>query len=224
VTCTGTVDKLDPERFAQHGVEKGAADMIRKTVGLILVALFSGCNDVGETPSDLKITINESPKSAYLLDFKILVHPGPFKNIKISAFHRVKNSECVKAQPLSGAVLPPELHVPLTAKKVGDEHYQAVFHLDALQNDDYFGLGVCRWKLQNLIVEFESPTTKFLATWPNGKDGKQDALPQSDYYLQADYFKKPDVGTVVFGEGPDFYLEKMGPKFRVTLSARKLGS
>jgi len=198
--------------------------MKNTALSLMLVMLLCSCAGSEKSISDPNIQLNDNPQSSYLLDFKLVKHPGPFNDLEATAHYRVENSECVKPLALSGAVLPPEHHIVLKLNKSGDDRYTATFHQDALLDADYFNLGICRWHLQNVTVKFKSAATQFLASISNSREELQSNTPKKEHYLNVDYFKKPGVGDMVFGEKSGFYLPKMGSQFQAILSAKKTGS
>jgi hypothetical protein len=112
----------------------------------------------------------------------------------------------------------------LQLKKVADDHYQTDFHLDAICDQDYLGFGICKWRFWNIGLEFSSPATTFTASLSNFEGSPKTIGLTEHFFLSRDYFKKPGVGSKVFGEKADFYSPEMGPQFRVTLSAEKLGA
>lgn len=195
--------------------------MKRGWVCLAIVLLICGCNDSKNVKPVPNIQLNANAKKSYGLDVWFIENPGPFKEIDITAHYRV-GDYCTPPELLSGAVLPPEHDIKLVVKKIDDGHFATVFHQDALRDDDYFGLGVCRWAIQNVTVKFKSPSTQFLASLSSRGGEIQADLPQTQYYLSSDYFKKPEVGDMVFGENAGFYLPSLGRQFRVILATKNM--
>jgi hypothetical protein len=197
---------------------------MKNAIAVLTAFLLSSCGPSSAEYSSPEIELNRSPKSTYLLDVKFDDAPGPFVEIRSRAFYEVTEPGCVRPLWGSGAVVRPQHNLLLPFKKVADDHYQAVFHLDAIRDQDYFGFGICRWSFQNIGLEFSSPATNFTASLSNSEGTPKTIGLTEQFFLSRDYFKEPDVGSKVFGEKADFYLPKMGPQFRVTLSAEKLGS
>ncbi len=195
--------------------------MKKQWVSLAVALLVCSCVDSNNVKPVPNIQLNVNPKKSYGLDVRFVENPGPFKEIDVTAHYRV-GDYCTPPEPLSGAVLPPEHSIKLAVKKVDDGHYSAVFHQDALRDEDYFGLGLCRWALQNVAVKFKSPSTQFLASLSSRGGEIQADLPQTQYYLSSDYFKKPQVGDIVFGEKAGFYLPSLGTQFRVILATKNM--
>jgi hypothetical protein len=164
--------------------------------------------------------LNAAPKATYQLDVGFSDIPAPAQEVQVFANYRVENA-CVKPQPISGAVLPPEHQLLIPVTKVSDQNYQTIFHLDALIDENYFELGVCQWRLQNVSLSFTSPTTKFLASLSMPLTNADEIAPKTEYFLNRDFSEKPKEMNVVFGEKADFYLAEMGPTFSVSLVAKK---
>ncbi|MCZ8324698.1 MAG: hypothetical protein O9283_05505 [Sphingomonadaceae bacterium] len=191
--------------------------MIRQAVAALLSALLlSGC---GRGANEPQIERNPGAVDAYRLDFRFEDAPGPFSKVRAVAVYRVENEECVKALPFSGAVLPPEYKLDLSLKPLGQDRYEALFHRDALRDADYFGLGLCRWKLQHVAIFFSSPATAFTAALFNPQDPADRIEPIQSHFLHRDYFNKPQPITLVFGERAGFYPPDQGAQFRIAISA-----
>lgn len=194
-----------------------------KWTSLSAILLICGCTNGQTSNVDPDIQLNSSPSQSYVVDIDFKNHPGPFSDVEATAHYRVGDG-CTPPLPFSGAILPPRHAMALVVKRINEDSYQATFHLDALRNEDYFGLGVCRWAFQNVSVRFKSPATQFIATYAGSKDGIPSNAKEVLHYLVADYFKMPEVGGLVFGERADWYRPKLGPQFQLILSANKAQS
>lgn len=192
----------------------------RVMVGALLALLASGCDSTADAPERPDVKLTQNPVQSYRLDIGFQDAPGPLTKIRALAFYRADNIPCAKPQPLSGAVLAPEHELPLTLEKLDDNRYRAIFHRDALRDEDYFGIGVCKWQLQNIALYFSSPTTDFTAALPVPKADAA-RLEVEEYFLNRDYAEKPEIMTVVFGEKAGFYRPEMGKQFKVTLAAEQ---
>jgi hypothetical protein len=223
-----TVQPYEQLKHKRHpnrtGFARTAMFMTKTAHALFSAMLLCGCGPTSEEYSSPEIVLNQSPKSTYLLDVKFDDAPGPFTEIRSRAFYEVTEPGCVRPLWGSGAVVRPHQSLLLQLKKVADDHYQAEFHLDAIRAEDYFGFGVCKWSFPIIGLEFSSPATNFTTSLSNFEGAPKTIGPTEHFFLSRDYFKKPDVGNLVFGEMADFYLPKWGSQFLVTLSAEKLGS
>lgn len=96
----------------------------------------------------IEIKENPHPGSAYRLTMVIENAPGPFGMVEGSAQYDVENRHaCGKRNPASGTVSR-MTHMPdLHWKPEGATTYIATVYPDLLVDEDYYGNGVCRWKL-----------------------------------------------------------------------------
>jgi hypothetical protein len=194
----------------------------KRSLRWVLATLWlTGCAQSQSGSKSPNVQLNSAPKSAYMLDIQFTDIPQPAQQIEVFGFYRVENAECVKALPLSGAVLPPEHRLVLPLHKVADGRYRTEFYQDALRDENYFDLGICRWRLQNIAAYFSSPATRFTASLSNSQSRDETTFSATRYFLHRDYFEKPKVGTIVFGEDADFYRPGLSKQFQVRLSAKK---
>jgi hypothetical protein len=192
---------------------------ISKAAFLVLLAmLLSGCGRTSADYSSPIVVLDQNPKTTYRLDFKFQGAPGPFTQITPRAFYQVTEPGCVRPLWGSGAVITPSHSLILPFNKI----YQAVFHLDAIRDQDYFGFGMCKWSFQNIGLEFSSPTTDFVAHVSKTPEAFGSFGPTGHFFLDRDYSKKPEIGSKVFAEEKDFYSPEMGSQFSITTSVEKL--
>lgn len=91
---------------------------------------------------------NSNPTAGFKVRLTIDNAPGPFEIIDVGGQFDVRNSnQCGKVIPAVG--LPGKIvnskNIPLT--RVGGEEYEGVIYLDTMQDEDYYGKGVCHWEL-----------------------------------------------------------------------------
>lgn len=195
--------------------------MVKRGIVSGLVALLaSGCGEMSAAPAPLDVKLAQKPTQTYRLDVAFKDAPGPIAKVRALALYRADNTPCARPQPLSGAVLAPEHRLLLPLEKIDGQRFRAVFHRDALMDEDYFGIGVCRWRLQNIAVHFSSPTTDFTAGLA-GPAANVARIQTEQYFLNRDYAEKPEPMTIVYGEAAGFYRRTMGPQFQVRLSAER---
>lgn len=173
------------------------------------------------TLPDIDIKQNISPKRSYALGINFSGLPGSISNLVATADYVVDNVECVPPQKISGARLRPEHSQQLTLQQVDNNLFATMIHADALQDEDYFGLGVCHWGLNWATIRFESPTTKFVGAI--SIDQIQAGSPVEQHYLASDFGKKPEPAVAVFGEETDIFRAEAGPRFILTLTPSEAG-
>ncbi|RST45009.1 hypothetical protein [Variovorax sp. DXTD-1] len=101
----------------------------------------------GQAMKKPDIKLNPHPKMRYEITLTIENAPGPFDAVEGSLDYQVQNDRCVPLQPVSGAKPTPSKHLPLAFTRISDKVYKGEFYADLLQDEDYFGLGICRWSL-----------------------------------------------------------------------------
>lgn len=88
------------------------------------------------------------PARPYLITMVIDNAPGPFASIEgIAQFDVENESQCGYINPHSGVSERITSNERFAVRKVADNHYQGVMYADLMQDEDYFGRGVCRWQL-----------------------------------------------------------------------------
>lgn len=93
------------------------------------------------------IKLNPHPKMRYEITLTIEDAPGPFDAVEGSAGYEVTNGSCVPLTSFSGATLVPTKNVPIALNRVNDKVYKGEIYIDLLEDEDYFGLGLCRWSM-----------------------------------------------------------------------------
>ncbi|MDL9998462.1 hypothetical protein QTI24_07620 [Variovorax sp. J22P240] len=90
---------------------------------------------------------NPHPKMRYEITLTIQDAPGPFESVEGYVYYEVTNKECSPENPISGTWgQRPTASIPLVFTPIADGVYTGTVYLDLLQDEDYFGLGVCHWK------------------------------------------------------------------------------
>jgi len=121
--------------------------MNRKRFFPVLILFFgitSACSSPMKNPD---IKMNPNPKFRYEFTVSIDGAPGPFDSITSSAQYQVMNPNCVPMQPGSGATPTISKSIPIVLERESDKLYKGSFETDAFEDENYFGLGVCRWQL-----------------------------------------------------------------------------
>ena len=113
-------------------------------LAILLALTTTACGQAMKQPD---IKLNPHPKMRYEITLTIEDAPGPFDAVEGSAGYQVANDRCVPLQPVSGARHTPRKHVPIALTRVSDKVYKGELYVDLLQDEDYFGLGLCRWSM-----------------------------------------------------------------------------
>jgi hypothetical protein len=106
----------------------------------------SGTSTVTKPAIDIKERPN--PQKAHRIEMIIENAPGPFAVIEGSAQYDVINHfECGYIDPVPGIASRINTHPPLVWTPTGDGRYETTVYEDLMVDEDYYGRGVCRWKL-----------------------------------------------------------------------------
>jgi hypothetical protein len=93
------------------------------------------------------IKSNPHPRMRYEITMIIEGAKGPFDSIETIAQYDIANDRCVPLTPISGATIAPDKSIPVHMTKVGENAYRGEVYTDQLVDEDYYGQGVCHWKL-----------------------------------------------------------------------------
>jgi hypothetical protein len=118
----------------------------------------------GAAMSKPDIKLNPQPRMRYEITIKVDNAPGPFDRVEGVVDYRVSNDNCVPLTPVTGATVAPEKRVPIVLIHSGENVYKGEIYADLLQDEDYYGRGVCHWSVvaasANLFVkqvDFSAP-------------------------------------------------------------------
>jgi hypothetical protein len=134
---------------------------------------------------------NPHPQQAYRITMTIENAPGPFAHMLGLAQFDVVNPECLPPpDDNDGHTWPvPTEGVEIPLQKVADNTYSGVVYADQMLDEDYFGHGVCRWKLIQAQVQLKATgakdETKFIADYPDAKLSTEE--PETVYFNKISY-------------------------------------
>ena len=159
---------------------------------------------------------NPNPKQRYDVTMTIQDAPGPFDSIQGYAVYQVLNDVCVALQPGSGARLAPYMRLPMTLTREG-ETYTGSFYADQMLDENYYGLGVCKWTLTIAGVELKARTNTFRAHLPIDANNVISSEPKRLYFLNSVY---TDLNVQNFHHDATAIRPEY-KQFSVTVTARK---
>lgn len=124
---------------------------------LAITALLSSLTPIayGATMTNPDIKLNPNPRMRYEVTAVIKDAPGPFDRIEGAVQYKVTDRKCVPLTPITGAAEFPEKRVPIELHRIDDHTYRGDVYVDLLQDEDYFGMGVCHWSLIGADVSFK---------------------------------------------------------------------
>jgi len=97
----------------------------------------------------------------YEITATVIDAPGTFERIEGHIDYKVLNGACVPLTPISGATVEPQTQSPVTFVRTGDNTFKGEIYVDRIQDEDYFGLGVCHWSVVGASVDFHHGEVNF---------------------------------------------------------------
>jgi hypothetical protein len=107
-----------------------------------------GASPMNTDASERTIELKErpDPQRAYRIVMTIRDAPGPFAFVEGSAQHDVTNHRaCGEINRSAGTISRINTNPPIDWQKISDTQYSAMVYADLMQDEDYFGRGLCRW-------------------------------------------------------------------------------
>ncbi len=156
-----------------------------RTKAALAALSFTACSAYGAAMNNPEIKLNPNPRMRYEVTVRIEDAPGPFDTVNGTVDYRVSNEDCVPMTPVTGATIPPSKRVPLKLVSIGNDTYRGELFADLLQDEDYFGKGVCHWSIVAAGVEARVKKMDFAASLP--KDQIFAHKPVTQYYSNRAY-------------------------------------
>lgn len=170
----------------------GIGALIKSVVKRLATALFLALLVItnaacGQSMKQPDIKLNPHPKMRYELTLSVQDAPGPFEST-MGYMEYETDKTCVPEQPISGHQSQVRFSIPFTFEQVDPTTYRGVVYLDMIQDEDYYGLGVCRWELMIVNVQLGAAG----AIFNQGFQGAKIAAQQSgaSYFLKRAYNDK----------------------------------
>lgn len=184
---------------------------------VLLLTLISSVYGAPVKSPDIKQ--NSHPRLRYEITLIIKDAPGPFDSIAGSVDYKVENDRCVPLTPISGATVVPEKSVPLILTRVSDNLYKGALYTDLLQDEDYYGMGVCRWRVVGAGVDLKVKNVDFShSIFLKDILAKQ---PVTRYFSNRSYFsadlERVDIGNAKRAD----FAEEAKDTFSVTLTVEE---
>ena len=121
------------------------------TAAVISVLSLNACGGSEKSMSiqeqtEARFQLNPHPKQAYRLRIKINDAPGPLVSMNDTYIRYMARDCSYVINHIEGVTSHPRKYVDIPLRQVGKDEYEASFYFDAVQDEDYFGEGVCHWK------------------------------------------------------------------------------
>ena len=184
--------------------------------------------------TEARFQLNPHPKQAYRLRIKINDAPGPLKLMRnMSVGYGARDCSYI-INHIEGASANPEKKVRAETRKLAEFEYEAIIYADAVQDEDYFGEGVCHWKAEGFGLGFQA-TGSPNETIFNFGDSLDDLIEKktlTKYYWKGGYpyFKNIDgsnsntENTVSFGGDTltDFSEDRWQDLFTIAVTLEEI--
>ena len=184
--------------------------------------------------TEARFQLNPHPKQAYRLRIKINDAPGPLKLMRnMSVGYGARDCSYI-INHIEGASANPEKKVRAETRKLAEFEYEAIIYADAVQDEDYFGEGICHWKPEGFGLGFQA-TGSPNETIFNFGDSLDDLIEKktlTKYYWKGGYpyFKNIDgsnsntENTVSFGGDTltDFSEDRWQDLFTIAVTLEEI--
>lgn len=173
---------------------------IRRTaISLLLVFMASACSAPAKT---LDIRQNPQPVKRFEITLTISKDaPGPFEAVSGSMQYEVdKDDSCAPKRPMIGLHDIPGQYPPVAFTRVDEHTYKGAAYTDLMQDDDYYGMGVCRWHMTFVTAELKNKNNRISLTPSislaeiNGQKSVTFYFPKA-VYTDSTSLSFPDGGT-----------------------------
>lgn len=113
-------------------------------------------------PQHPHIKLNPHPKVRYEITLTTKDAPGSFDSVEGYMSYEVANKQCAPFEKFVGIYRAPTgKHLPLLLIRITPHEYKGFAYLDLLQDEDYYGLGVCHWQIQNVGAQLKAGKMAF---------------------------------------------------------------
>lgn len=191
------------------------------TLFLLSALALPACGQSMKKQPDVHLKPN--PKLRYEIMLVIDKAPGPFDSV-VGHANFETDTDCVPEAPITaanyGSKYPLGHSVPVQLQPTGTRSYQGTIFMDWPEDEDYFGLGVCRWRFESFSAVMKVGEVRFGA-----EILAKDVVAQqstTEYYARGHYGKDSIRDFHVGGSR----LDQFAPGFRenvfsTTLTAKE---
>lgn len=157
---------------------------------LLFALSLSACHSSTMNKPDIKQ--NPAPQQRYELTLTLQDAPGPFESIAGFMQYEVQNEQdCVPADAISGHHQRLSSDPLIAFTRVNTSNvYKGTVYLDLLQDADYYGLGVCHWKMMGFTAMLKAGEVTFN---PFISGDQITAQQSKTEYFPKSYFSDPAV-------------------------------
>jgi len=182
--------------------------------------------------TEARFQLTPHPKQAYRLRIKINNAPGPLKLMRnMSVGYGARDCSYI-INHIEGVSANPEKKVRAETRKLAEFEYETIIYADAVQDEDYFGEGICHWKPEGFGLGFTATGSQDETVFNFGDalDNLIEKKILTKYYWKGGYpyFKNADgsnsntenENTISFGGDnlTDFSTDRRQDLFTITVT------
>jgi len=167
---------------------------------------------------------NPNPKERYEITMTIQGAPGPLTDPVGSMQYLVPDDSCVPETggPMNPLRINPKKWIRYPIEKVAENVYRAEVWADGMVDEDYYGLGICKWTLVQTTLSLKGASVRFTPDLTLRELRAQE--PKTLYFADAIYSATDLDGWPESGEESPFrFSEKVREDlFTITLTPKRV--
>lgn len=115
--------------------------------------------------------------------------PGPWDRVKGYISYEVVNTKCTPENKFLGVhIMPTDVGVDIEMTRVSENTWKGYFYRDYVQDEDYYGLGVCHWDAVSAGGVFTVHGEVFASS--STLDDFMRNGPQMEYFKKSEYWDR----------------------------------
>lgn len=168
---------------------------------------------------------NPQPQEKYLVRMVIQGAPRPFDKVEGKVQYDIPEDDdaCVPRDYTiapGGIRINPSEDVPIAYRKISETEYEAEVFLDALLDEDYYGLGICRWRLTAVAAFLTSGDVTF---WTSTHlDYMQSGKTEVTYTANAFFDEQPVLGDSHSMLRAGVHSPRVDKDFTISFTSRRV--
>jgi hypothetical protein len=123
--------------------------------------------------------------------------PGSWDAVKGYVSFKVANVDCVPQDSFTGARNVPNSNLEFEMTRVDGKTWKGYFYRDLLEDEDYFGLGICHWDVTQASPSFTAHGEDFVPG-----TGLENTKPYTEYFKKGDFTNRSQTSGG-YGTTPD---------------------
>jgi len=186
----------------------------------LTLALTTGCSMTHGDPKNPK----KNPHPVHRYEVTATAEaPGPWDKVDGYITYEVVNIQCTPEDKFLGVhIKPTEVGVNIEMTRVGDNTWKGYFYRDYMQDEDYYGMGVCHWDTTSVASGFHVHGETF------GAGEIMDMLlskgPQTDYFKVSEFMDRSLSGDSALNFSPKYpgYIKNPNEFFPITVAIKEV--